>query len=175
MKTLVLYKSKTGYTGKYAQWIARELSADLLEATKIDSAVFCDYDTVIYGGGLYAVGINGIGLITKNLDKLKGKKVIVYATGASPLREDVISDVWNKNFTEEEKKVIRFFYLRGGFNFSKLSLMDKFLMMLMKAKIKSKKESERTPDEKGLLTAYGHPVDFTSSNKINELITYARS
>ncbi|GEA31640.1 flavodoxin [Clostridium beijerinckii] len=28
MKTVVIYKSKTGFTKKYAKWIAEELSAD---------------------------------------------------------------------------------------------------------------------------------------------------
>jgi hypothetical protein len=32
MKALVLYRSKSGFTKKYAEWIARELSAEVLEA-----------------------------------------------------------------------------------------------------------------------------------------------
>lgn len=130
------------------------------------------YDTVIYGGGLYAVGINGVELITQNLDKLKGKKVVVFATGASPSREEVISEVRNKNFTSEQQKHIRFFYLRGGFNYRKLKAFDKMLMTLMKWKIKMKRKTELTPDERDLLAAYDKPVDFARKKNIDEIISY---
>ena len=36
MKTVVVYKSISGFTKKYAEWIAHELRADLLGAKKID-------------------------------------------------------------------------------------------------------------------------------------------
>ena len=173
MKTVVIYKSKSGFVKKYAQWIAEELSADIFEASKVTPEMFADYDTVIYGGGLYAVGINGVKLIKQNLDKLKGKKVIVFASGASPSREEIISEVKNKNFTSEQQEYIRFFYLRGGFDYSKLKPFDKVLMTLMKLMLKRKKEL--TPDERGMLHAYDMPEDFTRKKNIDELISYVNS
>jgi len=169
----VIYKSKTGFSKKYAEWIAEELSADILEASKANVDMFSNYDTVIYGGGLYAVGINGVDLIKKNINKLKGKKVIVFATGASPGREEEISEVKNKNFTTEDQKHIRFFYLRGGFDYSKLKAIDKIMMKLLKWKIKSKKKI--TPDERGMLSAYDKSVDFTQRKNIKDLISYVSS
>jgi len=136
-------------------------------------AMLKPYDTVIYGGSLYAVGINGVQWITKNLDKLKDKKVVVFATGASPSREEVIKEVKNKNFTVEQQKYVQFFYLRGGFDYSKLKPFDKLLMTLLKWKLKSKKEL--TPDEKGMLSIYNKPIDFTSKKNIEEIIKYVTS
>ena len=173
MKTAVIYKSKSGFVKKYAQWIAEELSADIFEASKIKPEMMTAYDTVIYGGGLYAVGINGVKLIKQNLDKLKGKKVVVFASGASPFREESISEVRNKNFTSEQQEHIRFFYLRGGFDYSKLKPFDKVLMTLMKLMLKRKKKL--TPDERGMLSAYDKPEDFTREKNIDELISYVNS
>ncbi len=172
MKTVVVYKSKTGFTKKYAQWIAEELTADIFEASKVNLNMLTDYDAVIYGAGLYAVGINGVKFITENLDKLKNKKIAVFATGASPEREDAIKEVKNKNFTAEQQEYIRFFYLRGGFDYSKLNTFDKVLMTLLKWKIKCKKEL--TPDEKGMLAIYNKPVDYTLKKNINEIIDYIK-
>ncbi|GAA0750851.1 hypothetical protein SDC9_53350 [bioreactor metagenome] len=172
MKTVVIYKSKTGYTKKYAEWIAEELSADIFNISNIEISKLSSYDNIIYGGSLYAVGILGIKLITKNLDKLKNKKIIVFATGASPSKEENINEVKNKNFTEEQQKYIRFFYLRGGFNYSNLNIFDKALMMLLKIKIKMKKEL--TSDEKGMLACYDRPVDFTRRKNIDEIINYVK-
>ena len=173
MKTVVIHKSKTGFAKKYADWIAEELSADIFDVSKINTNMLTAYDTVIYGGGLYAVGINGVKYITQNLDKLKDKKVVVFATGASPFREEAISDVRDKNFTSEEQKYIQFFYLRGGFDYSKLKPFDKVLMTLLKWKLKMK--TNLTPDDRGMLGSYDRPVDFTRKKNIDEIITYVNS
>ena len=175
MKNIVIYKSKTGFTKKYAEWIAEDLSADIFDVSKVTMSILTSYDTIIYGGSLYAGGIIGIKLITENINKLKDKKVVVFATGASPLREDVINEVRNKNFTKEQQEDIKFFYLRGGFNYSKLNPFDKFLMILLKWKIKTKKEEELTNDEIGMLTAYDKPVDFTMKKNVERIITYVNS
>lgn len=175
MKAVVIYKSKSGFVKKYAEWIAEELSADIFDVSKAGANMLENYDTVIYGGSLHAVGINGVKFITKNLDKLKDKKVAIFATGASPAEERAINHVKSENFTEEQQKYFRFFYLRGGFDYSKLQPFDKFLMTLMKHKLKKKKESELSRDEKGMLEGFDKPVDFTSKENIAELITYVRS
>ncbi|BCZ47222.1 flavodoxin [Clostridium gelidum] len=175
MKTIVIYKSKTGFTRKYAEWIAEDLSADTFDISKVTINILTAYDTIIYGGSLYAIGIIGVKLITQNIDKLKDKKIVVFATGASPSREDGINEIIDKNFTQEQQKYIKFFYLRGGFNYSKLNLFDKFLMTLLKWKIKNKKQEELSSDEIGMLAIYDKPVDFTEKKNIDRIITYVNT
>ena len=132
MKTIVVYKSETGFTKKYASWISEELKADIYDANEVKVDLLVKYDTIIYGGGLYASGIKGVSLITSNLGQLKGKKIVVFATGASPVRTDVVDHVINSNFTEEQLKQLKFFYLRGGFNYNGLTPISKVLMLLLK-------------------------------------------
>jgi len=60
MKYLVLYKSISGFTKKYAFWIAHELKADIFPIIKIKQIILTDYDIIIFGGSLHAVGINRI-------------------------------------------------------------------------------------------------------------------
>ncbi|WP_373845383.1 flavodoxin domain-containing protein [Clostridium sp.] len=175
MKTIVIYKSKTGFTKKYAEWIAEELSADIFDASKVNINMLNKYDTIVYGGSLYAVGIIGVKLIKKNINKLKDKRLVVFATGASPSRDNDINQIINKNFTVDEQKYIKFFYLRGGFNYKKLNPFDKFLMTLLKWKIKSKKQKELSADEIGMLAIYDKPIDFTDKKNIYKIITYINS
>ena len=175
MKTIVIYKSKTGFTKKYAEWIAEYLSADIFDVSKVTINMLIPYDTIVYGGSLYAVGISGIKLITKNFDKFKDKKLIIFATGASPARKKVIKEVVNRNFSPNQQNHIKFFYFRGGFNYSKLSFFDKFLMNLLKWKINNKKKEELTSDEIGMLSIYNHPTDFTKKDNIKALIDYITS
>lgn len=170
MTTIVVYKSKTGFAKQYAEWIAGALEADLVPYKKVTVADLMAYDRIIYGGGLYAVGINGLKLIKKNLDKLSGKEIIVFAAGAAPGREAEIKEIKDNNFTAKEQKAIKFFYLRGGFDYSKLNLMDKLLMTLLKMKLKNK--SDLTADERGMLNTYDKPADFTRKSNIDPLLTY---
>ncbi|MCS4480542.1 flavodoxin domain-containing protein [Clostridium botulinum] len=73
-KIAIIYKSKYGSSKKYAQWIAEEVKGDLFNSSNIKEEKLKEYDIIVYGGGLYASGISGISLITKNLDILKDKK-----------------------------------------------------------------------------------------------------
>ncbi len=153
MKSVVIYKSKTGFAKKYAEWLAEELSADIYELSHVNINMLTGYDAVIYGGSLHAVGIIGINFITKNIDKLKDKKVVVFAAGASPSSEDVIREITANNIPQDQIRRIKFFYLRGGFNYNKLPFFDKVLMALLKKKIirKKKQKKKLTRDEKGML------------------------
>lgn len=84
MKTVVLYKSKTGYAKKYAQWIAKKLNGDLFDAAEVNIDKLITYDAIIFGGSLYAVGINGVKLITENINKFQGKKTCCFLHGFIP-------------------------------------------------------------------------------------------
>lgn len=172
MESIVIYKSKSGFSKKYAKWIAEEINADIFEASKVNVNMFKKYDNIIYGAGLYAVGINGIKFIKDNLEILKDKRIIIFATGASSWKKEVVEEVLNKNFSIQQQKSLKFFYLRGGFDYNKLTLFNKFLMQLLKMKLK--KKTNLTADDKGMLAAYSHPMDFTNKKNISEIITYIK-
>jgi len=170
MKSVVIYKSKSGYTRKYAEWLAEALQADLFEADNFKEEQFGSYDNVIYGGGLYAVGINGIKLIKDNLPSLKGKEVIVFASGLSIASEDVIKQIKDKNFSAEELGAISFFYIRGGFDTAKLKTIDGLAMKLMRRILKRKNPATMSEDDKSMLDAFEHPVDFTDIKNIEPIL-----
>ena len=174
-RALVLYRSTSGFTKKYAEWIAQDLNADLFETKDFDQARFSEYDLIIFGGSLHAVGINGVKIVKENLPRLTGKKLVVFAVGASPPRESIPVEVVNKNFTAEQQKSIKFFYLRGGFDYSKLDWPNKVLMTLMRVKLSLKKKENRTPDEIGMLAAFSKPIDCTRKENIADILSYARS
>lgn len=81
---LVMYQSKYGATKKYAEWLAEKLSCDLIKTKDANINKVIKYDTIILGGGIYASGIAGISFLKKNYTKLKDKKIVVFAVGASP-------------------------------------------------------------------------------------------
>ncbi len=62
---------------------------------------------------MYAGGINGISFIKRNLWRFKGKNVIIFTLGATPVRPETVNEIRNKNFTSDEQRIIKFFMLRG--------------------------------------------------------------
>ncbi len=169
----MIYKSISGFTKKYAEWIAEDCKADLFESTAISQEMLSDYSVIIFGGSLHAVGINGIKLLKKNLPSLADKKIIVFAVGASPPKDGIMDEISENNFSDLEHAKIKLFYLRGGFNFKKLNFSNKILMAFYRIRIILKKN--KTPDEIGMLAAYSKPMDFTKKESIKPITKYVQS
>lgn len=168
----VVYKSIYGSTKRYAQWIAEEAKADCFEYSEIKAKKLMEYDTIIYGGGLYASGIAGVSIITKNYEILKDKKIIVFTVGlASTDKEEAFLPIIEKNFTKEMRDSIKFFHLRGGIDYKKLGIIHKSMMSMLKAVISKKSSEELSDDEIGILATYGKNVDFTDKNMIKLLLS----
>ncbi len=174
MKAIVIYKSKYGSTKQYAEWIAEELSADLFDAKSVNAEKLAEYDTIIYGGGLYAEVIAGVTLITKNIDKLDGKKIIVFTTGITPIeyREYYDKLVLDKNFKGDTREKVKVFNFLGKMILDELTLPHRTAIKALK-KLMSGKENP-TEMEKLLVTLCDADGDFTDRDAIAELIEYAK-
>lgn len=173
--TVVLYKSKYGSTKKYAKWISDELKADLYDSSNIKLKDILNYDVIVYGGGLYASGINGISFIRKNFNILKNKNIIVFTIGLSPADSKELKSIIDKNFKEDMKKNIKFFHFRGGIDYKNLSFIHRIMMNMLRKMIMKKKKEDITDDEKAFLDTFGNKVDFADKNTIKPLVDYVKS
>ncbi len=175
MKTIVIYKTKYGSTKNYAEWIAEELGCEAIDAKAVSIDMLKDYDTIVYGGGLYGEVINGVSLITKNIDKLRGKKIAVYTTGITPLscRDYYDAYVIKKNFKSGVPENIKIFNFLGKMVVDELSLVHKTAIKTLK-KIMSSKENP-SDMEKLLVELCDADGDFSDRNEIKELVSYARN
>ena len=102
MKTIVVYKSISGFTERYARWIGEGLGADVQRQSKVDQRILKSYDTIIYGGSLHAVGIIGLKKIKTILNTLENKKLVVFAVGASPYNERIVEEIKKHNFDKKK-------------------------------------------------------------------------
>jgi len=168
--TVVVYKSKYGSSEKYAKWIAEALSADIFKSNQIRPDKLEKYTTIIYCGGLYVGGILGFSLIKNNYSKLRDKKLIVVAVGATLKNDDILGELKSKNLSDEMINNVHFFLLRGGLNYKKMNPLDRFLMYLMHKSIKRKDPEKLDNDSKGILATYGKVVDFTDKREIAPIV-----
>lgn len=174
MSTVVVYKSKYGSTKQYAEWIAEELGCEALDAKNVKIDDLEKYDTIVYGGGLYAEVINGVILLTKNMDKLEGKKLIVYSTGITPLKYREYYDklVIEKNFKPEMLDKIKVYNFLGKMILDELTIVHRTALKTLK-KIMQGKENP-TEMEKLLVELCDANGDFSDREAIKDLVEYAK-
>ena len=174
MNTIVIYKSKYGSTKQYAEWIAEELGCNAVEAKSVKADDLLQYDTIIYGGGLYAEIINGVSLVTKNIHKLSGKKIVIYTTGITPLdvRAYYDGEVLDKNFKNGVPENVKIFNLLGKMKLDELTLPHRAALKALK-KIMSAKENP-SDMEKLLVELCDADGDFSDREQIKDLIEYVK-
>ena len=175
MNAVVIYKTKYGSTKVYADWIANELGCNALDAKDVKIQDLSDYDTIIYGGGLYAEVINGVSFITKNLDELSDKRIVVFSTGITPLdcRDYYDKMVIEKNFKPHMLERIKVYNFLGKMIIDELSIVHRTALKTLK-KIMSNKENP-TVMEKLLIDLCDSDCDLLDKSQIGDLIKYVKS
>ncbi|HCC37472.1 MAG TPA: hypothetical protein DEQ14_07565 [Treponema sp.] len=169
MKIYIICNSKTGFTRRYADWIAEETGAVVIPYKKYDKTVINTEDAVIFGSHLHAGRI-------EYLDKIKArfkshKKFAVFAAGGTPgASAESIEKVWNTNFTTEELVLIPHFYMQGGINYEKMGFLDRMLMKTV-AKMMSKQRHLSAADA-GFAEAIQNSYDISSREYIRPLVDY---
>jgi len=177
-KVLIMYFSKYGTTKKYAQWIAEELNGDIFDIKNVNQDILVNYDTIILGSALYAGNIEGLNIIINNYEKIKGKKIAMYTCGVADYSKaeniNAIKERISNILPENIMTHIKIFYLRGGINYKKLSLLHKIMMWMVKNMIMKKTPDQLNEENKEFLETYGKTADFTNKDNINEIINYCK-
>ncbi len=170
-KVAVIYRSKYGTTEAYARWIAGALDADLLTPDSIEPNMLPAYDTVIYGGGMYAGGVLGFSaFIKKHYPAICDKHLVLFGVGASLDPKLALESIQKHNLSEEMYWKIKTFFFRGGLSYDKMGKLDRLMMFMLKKMIASKKLQD--DDSLGIVATYGKNVDFTDQNAIAPLVAY---
>ena len=100
----------------------------------------------------------------------------------SPEVDDTFDGVWYPVYTydsgisaeitaPEQLEAIPHFYLRGAFDYGKLSFSRKAMMGLMRRMLE--REKNPAPDQLGMLEAFRTPVDFNSREALEPLLRLA--
>ena len=169
MSGVILYQSKYVATKRYADWLSEGTGFKCIETKKADINEITTYDYVILGGGVYASGIAGLSFLKKNINKLKGKKVILFCCGASQYDENAFQQIKEHNL-KDSLPDIPVFYCRGSLDIDAMSFKDRILCkLLIKATIK-KDPSDYEIWEKALMEARGGKCDWTDKKYIEPIL-----
>lgn len=170
-KKVVIYASHYGYTQKYANWIAQALQCEVVNVSELDEKNLTQCDVIIWGGGLYASGINGIKQFKKLFPLLRQKKLIVFTVGLASVDDpEPFKQLVQQNFDQEQIDRIQFYHFRGGMDYKRLSFTHRSMMAALRRVILMKKE--QSEDAKGILDTYGKTIDMSNRDAIQPLLDY---
>ncbi len=172
MKIVVIYNSQTGFTKRYAEWIAEATGADCLELSAAKKKDLTAYEAIVFGGWACAGGISKIGWFKGNIDKWADKKLIAFCVGGSPIENPEIEAALNQNFNESERKRVKTFYCPGGFNYEKMSATSKLMMKMFIKMLKAKKD--KTEAEQVMVKMISSSYDISDKKYIEPILQCLR-
>ena len=173
MKTLIIYTSQTGFTKRYAEWLADKISGELIElndAQKKADSFFEDYDAICYGGWLRAARIVKVNWFLGKAVNWKDKRLALFCVGGSPNDNPDIDTFLRNALTEEQKKYIKIFYCQGGFNYEKMKAPSRIAMKMFVSVLKNKKDP--TEEEEIMAEKMATSYDISDIKYIEQIISY---
>ena len=161
MKRIVVYQSGTGFTAKYAGWIAEDLGCEAKEFKTLKPGELAGYDMVIYGGWIMGGMVAGY----DKVKKLELKNIVVFGVGMTVPSEEFATKIAEQNQIPQE----RFFYFEGGYNPQKLGFVQKAMMNIIKKSLL--KKADKTAEDLHTLETF-KGADNTDRHAIKGLVEY---
>lgn len=173
MRTLVIYESKTGFTKKYAEDIASAVGGDVIPLKKFKaSKMVPNYDAIVFGGWVCGGTIQGLNKFLGEWAVMEEKNVFVFGSGLSVVTKESRQNLIDSNVLDLYH--LRFYQLRGSFDYSKLNFFYRFAMNRSFKMIEA--DQEATADQLALLSFRETPLEYYDREgvakivaKINEL------
>ena len=169
MNGIILYQSKYGATKKYADWISEETGFKCVETKSTNIKEVEEYDNIILGGGIYAMGIAGLSFLKKNIEKLSGKNIIVYFCCASPYDEEAVKQIRTHNMTDKLSG-IPVFYCRGAWDMDSMSFKDRTLCKMLRKAVSKKNPDDYEIWEKAIMEAGEKKCDWTDKKYVEPIL-----
>ena len=168
MKTVVIYNSQTGFTKRYAGWIAEAAGADCLELAAAKKKNLDAYEAIVFGGWACAGSISKLGWFKNNVSKWTGKKLIVFCVGGSPIDNPEIEQFLRQNLKEPEFRNVSAFYCPGGFNYEKMSAPSRLMMKMFIKTLQAKKD--KTEAERVMVKMISSSYDIADKKYIEPIL-----
>lgn len=168
MKTIVIYNSQTGFTKRYAEWIADAAGADCLELSAAKKKDLASYEAIIFGGWACAGSISKMSWFKGNISKWADKKLIAFCVGASPVESPEVEKALEQNFSESERKTVKVFYCPGGLSYEKMPALSRLMMKILLKTLQAKKN--KTAEEQAMLKMISSSYDISDRKYIEPIL-----
>lgn len=163
-KILIIYLSKTGFSQRYAQWLAEELNCEAVPFQAGKRRDLSGFDTIILIGGLYAGQMSGLKWF-KTLPAA-GKKLAAVAVGCSPADFPGHSESMRQLFGDAPQ--IKGFYCQGGLDYGRMGAVDRAMMAALRLALRHK------PEQKDMLEGISQSFDASDRRYLSPIVDWVR-
>ncbi|MBO4679050.1 MAG: flavodoxin [Lachnospiraceae bacterium] len=173
MKTLVVYTSQTGFTKKYAGWLAEKTGGDVFDVKDVQKkpdSFFADYDAIVYAGWVMAGKVVKANWLFGKASSFADKRLAVVAVGGCPNEAPEVQEALKTIVPDELKATIPAFYCQGGFNYAKMNTASRMALKMFIGMLKSRKN--QTEDQKRMVELISHDYDIADPNLLEPVIKY---
>lgn len=164
--TIIIYSSKTGFSRRYAQWLAESLHCQAVPFQERNRVDLRDCEGLILFGGLYAGQMSGLGWLKKQLPALSGKRIAAVAVGCSPMENPDLPESMEKLFGGAPE--ITGFYCQGGLDYEHMGPVHRAMMAALRASLKGK------PEMAEMLAVISRSFDGTRREYLEPVLRWAR-
>lgn len=154
MRGIILYHSKYGATCRYAQMLAQQTGFVCRPVKETQGADLAPFDTVVFGGGIYASGIGGLPQLKKLLPQLQGKRLFLFCVGASPYDKETFQQLREHNLQGELAQA-PLFYCRGAWDEEAMTFTDRTLCRLLQRSLAKRDPATYEPWQAALMEGAG--------------------
>ena len=151
-------------------WVKRQIS----QSSHTDISLLDDYNTIVYVGALYAGGVLGMKETFGKMTTVQGKHIIIVTVGlADPTDTKNIENIRNnmqRQLSHSVFKHAHIHHLRGGIDYSRLSLKHKTMMWMVYMKTRRIPVEERTAEVRAMIETYNKQVNFVDFNSLEPII-----
>ena len=169
---IIIYGSCYGTTKKYAEELSGRFGCEAVSYENVND--INAYQTIIYMGGLYAGGVQGMKKTLKKLSDISDKIICIVTVGlADPTDEKNIEHIRKNMKTQVSEELFNkanIFHLRGGIDYSELSFLHKKMMGMVYKKAVSVPEEERNAEISAMIETYNKQVDFVDFDSLDQIV-----
>ena len=169
---IIIFGSCYGTTKQYADELSGRIGCEAVSFENVSD--INAYQTIIYMGGLYAGGVQGMKKTLKKLSDISDKNICIVTVGlADPTDKKNIEHI-RKNIktqvSEELYNKALVFHLRGGIDYSELNFLHKKMMGMVYKKAVSVPEEERDAEISAMIETYNKQVDFVDFDSLDSIV-----
>lgn len=169
---IIIYGSCYGSARQYAEELSKKTNIPVKSYK--DISLLDDYNTIVYVGALYAGGVLGMKETFGKMTTVQGKHIIIVTVGlADPTDTKNIENIRNnmqRQLSHSVFKHAHIHHLRGGIDYSRLSLKHKTMMWMVYMKSRKIPEEERTSEVRAMIDTYNKQVNFVDFNSLEPII-----
>lgn len=169
---IIIYGSCYGTARQYAEKLGKKTHISVKPYKDISH--LDGYNTIVYIGALYAGGVLGMKETFGKLTSVQGKNIIIVTVGlADPTDTKNIENIRNnmqRQLSHSVFKHAHIHHLRGGIDYSRLSLKHKTMMWMVYMKSRKIPKEERTAEIRAMIETYNKQVNFVDFNSLESII-----